>query len=355
MKALGATWGVKSTLAALLGGVLALGCEGDFDPVSKVASVRVLAAQADKPYARPGDTVKIEVLAVDARLNKQPKLKVFPLTTPCENPIGDLYYACYLNFANSFQPGDELTAPESTDGFSFEVTLSQDVIAKHPPIAGIGPFGSVFAFSMACPGTVRYLGLRLKPSPQSPPFGCFDDSGKQLGNDSFVFAFTRIFVFEDRTNLNPEIESLTVGGKKFIASDLQRCAKAPADTACKDEQRLTLDHCTKQHVGDCPTIQVDVSVPESSQEADPSSERGREQLWVDYYATGGMFEDDIRVLYDASQSGRLSDTAVDFHKPVQRPKDPDPAKANEPSETLWAVVHDNRGGVSWVELPIDVN
>jgi hypothetical protein len=50
-------------LAALAGGCSAV----TFDPSSKVETVRILATSADKPYAAPGDTVHMQVLAFDGR------------------------------------------------------------------------------------------------------------------------------------------------------------------------------------------------------------------------------------------------------------------------------------------------
>jgi hypothetical protein len=322
--------------------LFALGCEEDFDPVSRITSLRILAAQADRPYTEPGSTVNIRLLAHDGRKDRPEDSNVadllYSVPTSCENPLSDLYYACYPGFASQFQPGEDVT-DRLTRGSSFQISISANIIESRPPVAGSAPFGSVFAFSMACSGRVRYLGIQTKPSPQSPPFGCFDDAGSRLGENDFVFAFSRVFVFNDRSNGNPRIDSLSVGGNTFDFQTLQDCADpAVGGTDCG----VKLTRCTKSDQDDCRTVKVDIVVPPESQEVDPSGDRGREQVWVDYYATAGKFEDDIRILYDASR-GRLSDTDVDFLTPRESGE-----------HKLWAVVHDSRGGVSWVELQLQV-
>src|SRR4051794_17218690 len=40
-------------------------CGGDFDPGSRVTTLRILAVKADVPYAAPGQTVHLDALAFD--------------------------------------------------------------------------------------------------------------------------------------------------------------------------------------------------------------------------------------------------------------------------------------------------
>ncbi len=319
---------------------LSVGCQDDFTPVSKIESVRILAARADSPYVKPGTQVSVDLLASDERPEgkRQGEMKLYSLPAPCENPLDDLYYACYLGFANQFQAGADVTS-QLIEGSRFTFQVSQNVITSHQHVEGSIPFGSIFSFSMACPGRVRYLGLRLSPSPQSPPFGCFDENGNAFDTNSFVFAFSRVFAFEERTNTNPEIESLTFNGQTFAWAELEPCTAPNAAETCPT---ATVNRCPKKDVEDCSKVKVNVSVPATSQEADPSSDVGREQLWADYYATSGKFEDDIRIIYDAN-TGRVSDAAVDFRLPQ-----------TVGNHKLWVVVHDNRGGLNWIQLRLVV-
>src|SRR5215471_4846300 len=68
---------------------------GDFDPASKVDSVRILALRADEPYAKPGDAVHLEVLAVDQRADRSRPMTIYWIPFVCLNPPNDAYYACF--------------------------------------------------------------------------------------------------------------------------------------------------------------------------------------------------------------------------------------------------------------------
>ena len=46
---------------------LVAGCGSDFSPKNEINGVRILAVRADQPYARPGETVKLELLTHDGR------------------------------------------------------------------------------------------------------------------------------------------------------------------------------------------------------------------------------------------------------------------------------------------------
>src|SRR5262245_54235982 len=55
------------TVGAWLAGALALlsACGSDFDPGSRVTGLRVLAVQANSPYAAPAESVHLDALAFD--------------------------------------------------------------------------------------------------------------------------------------------------------------------------------------------------------------------------------------------------------------------------------------------------
>ena len=67
-----------------------------------------------------------------------------------------------------------------------------------------------------------------------------------------------------------------------------------------------------------------------------------EQVWVNYYVDGGGVSRDLRLLNDA-QRGYNPDYKTGFLAPKE------PGRVN-----LWAVVHDNRGGMNWVRQTINV-
>ena len=84
---------------AVLAALLACG-GGGFDPQSKVDSVRLFVVKADKPYAKPGETVTLEALLTDARRERPRAAKLYWIPILCLNPQDDLYYLCFAN------PGD---------------------------------------------------------------------------------------------------------------------------------------------------------------------------------------------------------------------------------------------------------
>jgi hypothetical protein len=193
-------------------------------------------------------------------------------------------------------------------------------------------YGVALAFVIACAGHVEYL--PPDPNTQSPsatPFGCFDEAHRALGADDFVFAFKRVYSFADRRNANPAVPSLSYGG-------------AAVDPATG----VTIGHCRANDEKNCAKTTVDVRLPDSTWEVDPANidangHVAHETIWVDYYATAGRFAKDEKLLFDA-HSGRVSPAGDDFVAPL-----------SPGAQTLWAVVQDNRGGASWVAVPLNVN
>jgi hypothetical protein len=309
----------------------ALACTAtDFDPGNKVQSVRILAARADKPYAVPSATVTLDVLAFDGRANKPQPMSVFWLPSPCFNPPNDAYYACYPAFAASFAPGVDLTdALVRENRFSF--ALPADIITAHQGNRSSAAYGMAVAFTIACAGHVEFITAAPGASLNTLPFGCFDENHRRLGADDFSFAYSFVYAFADRTNANPTIDHVTFGGVAVDAT-----------------AGITVDHCTQSNIDDCPTTPLDVVVPASNQEPDPgdTDANGRvraEEIYVDYFVTSGKVKHDVTILFDP-RVGQVSNTGNDLFAPQVAG-----------DYLLWAVVHDNRGGVNWVELALHAN
>jgi hypothetical protein len=337
-----------SLTVMLVAGILSTaGCGlGDFNPPSLVDSVRILASSADEPYAKPGDTVNLTVLAADGRTDKSQPMVLYWIPEACINPKEDAYYECFASFGArsgtgsgagsgsgtglGFKPGVDLT-PFLPQGPSYSITLPQDIISSHAPVKGAEPYGLAIVFNVACAGHLELLTLAPGDvNPQSVPIGCFDASENQLGPDDYVFGFTRVYAYTDRTNANPVIDHLTFQG-------------ATIDPTAG----ITMPHCTGGNDSACDNLAVDVFVPSSSDELNPDdvSPDGtphREQVWADYYVTTGTLESDAILLYDAV-AGQLPDNPNHYQAPSM------PVEG-----TMWVVVHDNRDGASWVELPIHV-
>jgi hypothetical protein len=300
-------------------------CGSPFPAATLLNSVRLLAIHADKPYAEPGDTVKVEALAVDFRPTQPARMQVFWVPLVCPNPPGDSYFACYLGFDKLLQPGVDLTSSLHA-GTSFSFHMPEDIITSHPPRASGTPFGMVVVFAIACAGHVQLVPATNDTVPPPPPLGCFDDHGKQLGPDDSVFAYAQVFSFADhRTNANPVISNLTFAG-----------------TAVDPTSGITVNACPTS--GKCTSTALDTVVPSSSAELDPAdlSSTGtplHEEIWVNYFLTAGQVGGST-LLYDAS-AGKIPNSSVQLTAPTMTG-----------DSLLWAVVRDNRGGVNWIEVPL---
>jgi hypothetical protein len=318
--------------ASWLGGPALVGLVGacnavTFDPPSKVETVRILATSADEPYAAPGATVHMQVLAFDGRPLPAAPMNVYWLPSACINPPGDAYYGCFPTFAQSLPIHTDL-GPSLVSGTTFSFQMPTTAISSHPGSGGADPYGVAVVFTIACAGHVEYVPTPAGGSLDAVPFACFDDAGTRLGADDFVLAYSLVYSFADRTNSNPVIQSVTFGG---IAVD-------PA-------AGIVVDHCTKSNLDDCPTTPLDVVVPTPSQEPDPSDLDAngnalKEEIYVDYYLTAGKVASDTVVLFDP-RAGRVTGTSDALSAPQ---------KAGD--YQLWAVVHDNRGGATWEALPL---
>ncbi len=298
-----------------------------FDPSSKVETVRILATSADKPYAVPGDTVHMQVLAFDGRPSPATPMSVYWLPSACINPPGDAYYGCFPAFAQAF-PAHTDIGPSLAKGTAFSFQMPTTVISSHGGSGGGDPYGVAVVFTIACAGHVEYVPTPAGGSLDAVPFGCFDDAGARLGADDFVLAYSLVYSFADRTNANPVIQNVTFGG-------------APVDPTTG----IAVDHCTKSNLDDCPTTPLDVVVPTASQEPDPSDLDAngnvlKEEIYVDYYLTAGKVASDTVVLFDP-RGGQVTATSDALSVPQ---------KAGD--YQLWAVVHDNRGGATWQALAL---
>lgn len=334
--------------AAALGG---FACDGaSFHPQSKVSGVRMFGVRADKPYAKPGETVTLEVFATDARREKPRPMKIYWLLG-CMNPPEDLYYACFAprgpdgGGPELFPPFDagapaagEASAggvleriPAGIDlggflpeGREFSFRMPDDAIQ---PRRGSPPYGVAILFNIACAGQVR-LAERSGDNPQQVPILCTDEDGTPLSPDDYVIGINRVYSYPDRTNTNPVVERVTVDG-------------ADVDLAAG----ITMDRCVAKRRAECEPVKIDVRVTDASWEENPGEGAAadqREQIWVSYYSDIGDLRDDARLLFDP-RKGRIPNSEIEFRPPY------------EPTTgTLWAVVHDNRAGAAFVEIPLRV-
>jgi hypothetical protein len=322
----------------------------DFTSETVIDTVRILASRATEPRAKPGDSVTVQLLAYDGRVNPPSKMNLYWLPLLCTNPANDAYYACFAQLGGVgdggivpvledggglvapvadaglkglLTPGVDLT-PALVEGSSFTFPVPKVVI----PRKGASPYGLVIVFNFACAGHLEFLAYDPgSQNPQQIPLGCFDENHNQLGPDDFVFGFTRVYVEDNPVEVNPEITGLSLAGQT-VAIDDAGVSTVP----------LTADLCE----GDADTCGHEAIGP-----VVPPSKPSNKQVWADFFATTGTFTSEARLLYDPMATLDIPNGTND--KYVQpNTTDPAPPKQN----FIWIVVHDDQGGAAWVTVPV---
>jgi hypothetical protein len=351
--------------------VAAVGCASRFDPASKLKTLRVLAVQKDKPYARPGDTVHLKMLVTDPRsrplLDGGAKAGMRELSvgrlSGCENPDGDSYQQCVPKLVVNHNYIDGT--------LDFALTLSPDIISSRPPPANPAQarFGSSFVFFAACAGKLVAFG-----SPDSP-FGCRSNTNAPLGPNDFVVGYSEVFAYERLTNHNPIVgldgaTSFEVDGNPVqpdcVGDDCVALTQSelalrpptmgdppppgiapavPPPPSCDSDDPRCFEACTTDDEDKCPKHTINLVVDKASAELDgaATATEGRdvlEQMWVNYYADGGKLEHEVKLLNDATTGWNPNHSSD-----LRVPKDVGPFR-------VWAVAHDNRGGSQWVGVTL---
>ena len=306
-------------------------CSSDFRPKNAVEGVRILAARADLPYARPGESVDIQVLAHDGRTGAtRDSMRLFWFPALCVDKVGMSHYGCYPILEALFPTGVDLT-PSLIEGTNHTFAVPPDALEGVVVRPGLRErHATAYAFVAACAGHLERVPRRGGLGPNQLPVGCFDSTGRELGAEDFVFGYTRVFVFEERRNAIPSLDGVTFEGQ-------------PIDLGAG----IVVERCTKEDDAACPKLKLDVVFSDDAAEVDPENvdedgNVGRETIYVDWFTTVGKFAGDRRILFDGRR-GRPPKTAIDFIAP------PLPGRGK-----VWAVLHDNRGGTSWHEFPIEI-
>jgi hypothetical protein len=342
-----------ASLFALGAPAIASGCGGGFDPISLVNKLRVLAVVADKPYADPGDDVTFHMTYYDGYIDpKDPNgpgrnVQVLWLGG-CFNPIGDQYYGCYESLAELFQsltPGK----PPPPDllklvgfGDTFTLKLPADLITRRPRPPSGPYYGLAYVFFAVCAGTIKPVPPDGTGRAGSFPLGCFDANGKRLGAESFVPGYTQVYSFEDgRPNTNPVLNALTLDGEPVPEGIGEELTIGPCDIPA-DSRNGPVACGQKDPNTDCKSIQIDVDVPANVAEVDPQgmsldNKPIFETVWVDYFAEKGSFDSGIQLVSEAT-AGITKDHSSHWVPPAE------PGRVS-----LWAVVHDSRGGSAVIQ------
>jgi hypothetical protein len=287
--------------------LLLLGCGEALEPGTKVDSFRVLAERADQPYARPGETVQLSSLSFDPEGRQ-----VSWAWASCVNPSESSLNGCLAKIAEHPDPSRAVFAQgEGVD--AAELLVPADVLEQLAPEARAA--ASVGVVSAACPGT-----LSVGEGPGGLPFRCQEvGSGRDMAVDEFIVGIKRIAVRESDRNQNPEIASITFDGVDWPADEVK-------EVGFCDRSDFDYDSCSEAEKHQLAAVLA----PQSFEAG--RDELGRqfdEQLVVQYYATEGIFENEIRVA-STPENGWVARK-----------------RASGQTLDLWFVARDNRGGVTW--------
>lgn len=370
---------LSSLSCAVLAAALApVSCapSGFADP-TVVQTVRILASTADHPYAQPGTDVTLDVLAYDGRPSQPAPMSLYWLPFVCVNPPDDAYYSCFQQIENGGAAGGDAGAGSGSSGGSsgsggsigapmgsfvgangvinaptgpsYTFHMPSDAVTSHPVSPGTAiPYGLAILFNVACAGQLRIVPIAPgDQNPQSVPIGCFDSNGNQLGPDDWVFGFTRVYAYDSLTNNNPIVSYVDIGGKQLQVTPQAGTPQIYMTPACNSSTScLSMQHCT----GDSKNCKFDLGpvLDPKSWEVNPEAKdvNGNvlhEELWVDFYTTFGSLQDAARLLYDSTtgSAGPPSQTDTVFTAP-----------STPGTGFIWMIVHDSRGGTSWVTIPV---
>lgn len=351
---------VDRVLLALLLSTPLVACGEGFDPPSEITTLRPLAIRKDKPFAQPGETVQLELLYHDGTRDPLDPSDTRPVTvlwwTGCTNPPANAYYGCFAQLAEEEPPdGESPPNPSFHIGPTASFQVKPDILDGLEPVEEGAPIeGSSFVFAAICAGT---LDLEAPRQQGALPFVCRDADGRRLGPDSFAVSYATIKTIaqtmEDGRpfeNQNPVLEpAFEIAGETVPACLNEECQSAefpPID--CEETPERCVEACEDDGEPECPEIDIRPLVDPVSAERDDVARvfYGRdleEQMWINYYVDRGSVRGDgVRLLNDAT-TGWNDDYGTEFYAPKE-----------EGPVNIWAVVHDDRGGVSWARTQIYV-
>lgn len=363
--------------AAFVGPAISSGCGGEVDSISQVDGLRVLAVAVTKPppagstddggsYAQPGDEVTFKMTYYDGFVDPKdpeapPRKTQIAWLGGCFDPPGDAYYGCYAPLAellgkvgealSSGNLGEIANEPVAfgTNLDTFTMKLPEDIISQRPPPEGGPHYGIAYVFFAVCAGFIGPAPTDSNGAAGSFPLACFADEDLtiRLGAESFVPGYTQIYAFADkRTNANPPVTELTFDGKDPGDDP----SKALVVKACPvdDDTRTAPASCSREDpFTTCTPVKVDITALADVAEDDLEGKTLdgktlKEVVWVDYFADKGNFDTEVGLVNDAT-TGLIADHSTEWIAP------------SEPGlVSIWAVVHDARGGATTLQRYIKV-
>ncbi|GAC1353061.1 MAG: hypothetical protein NVSMB1_22400 [Polyangiales bacterium] len=312
---------VVAVAAVLMVAGMTGSCGADFEPGSRITSLRVMAVRAkdDKTFAHPGETVELEALWYDPLEKTRNSQWAWAI---CVNPSSSTVFGCIQKIASDVaktQQPPAVSLGANLDVFKFKVP--DDTLSGLPTEARRNSIIGVIA--IACPGVLK-ISSPTEPS-RGLPLRCLDDAGNELGLDGFIAGIKRIFIRETDRNHNPVPARVTFDGADWPSADVKEVS------AC-DTSGNRFDRCS----GEKHEVGIEVTTESFEHGTDEFGADFQEQLIAQYYSTEGLFEHDIRIAKDPNSAFA--------------------ARSQSKGQTLklWFVARDNRGGVVWEQRQVHV-
>jgi len=240
----------------------------------------------------------------------------------CVNPAASTVEGCLSQIAEDAQrSGQSPIAAQGPGLDTFSVTIPDNALTSLPD--AVKATALVGVLSVACPGE-----LSFETGAGDLPFRCSESgTGRELALDEFVVGLKRISVRDSDRNQNPSIEQLTFDGAAWPEDEVK-------DVTPCDRTDNNYDKCAaaSKH-----KLAVHVSADSAQSGQTEFGVAFSEQVVIEYYATEGIFEHDIKIASDPENgwAARKSASGQDL--------------------TLWFVVHDDRGGATWTTRQVHVD
>lgn len=346
--------------SALLSTTL-LGCGPELDRISVLSQLRILGLKKSAPYARPGEEVDLHLFWEDSGQKKPRPVERF-IGFWCVNPAGGTFSDC-LNEKPSVIP--QFVFNEDTT----KITIPEDSVRPSLTDPRLPPSGQAFVFYGVCAGRLSLDGkspLSDSSWGGAPPEStetfeeqwegletmqmptCLDEAGEPLGSEHFIMGYSVIQIYEKLRNAHPRITGFELGGKKVAVDCLdEECVGRPfalPELSACEPGVACLDSCEDDGKSTCPRVPFRAVVDRKSAEKDAVAYEAygtdvEESIWISYFVDRGMLEADVRLVND-SERGWIDD----YRGQLFAPREKGPLR-------IWAVVRDNRGGVSWARVP----
>ena len=245
-----------------LGVMFTVACGSDFAPASRLKGLRLIAVQADRPSAEPGDEVQLDAIYHDEEGRSLSFGYAF-----CDATASSAALDCLRAL-------DLDTLVVTQDDAAFGFTMPE-------PSAEMKRDSALGVAVIVCPGEI------VAGDTNGVPVACKVD-GKALHVNDFELGVKRIFFAGQTPSHNPSITSLRWDGEAWPEDEIKEVEACDRDTdeledckkAFRHEFALEADGATEPFV-------------------DAQGNRATEQAVAQFYATCGTFEYDVRTLATA--------------------------------------------------------